>query len=696
MFVSNARILVALLLSLALAAAGSLHVSAAEQQVPAFRTHLDLVRIDATVLDRARVPVCGLTARDFAIFDNGRERPVGAFWAFRIDDRPGASPTAGEQRTSPDVASNVLDESRLFALVLDDALIPHDARIVANARHIGQTVIDRLVLQDKMAVVFTASTAKGQDFTGDREKLNTAVTALSPGLANWQFGYESGLIPPPADTDGYLYLSSLRAVQGVVDSLAEAPDKRKVVVWVSPGLPLNWEEAGPRLTGAESRVTIRELMTTMISATRELFAKAAIANVAIYSIDPAGLHGFETYLASRPRVPRDVVHERALDSLDFLQAVSANTGGRALVNSDAFEPGIAAIFQENACSYLIGFAPDDADTKPTFHKVDVTVNRSGVEVRARRGYYSHSQPVDAAASEPGESLLARALSGILPLRDVQLEAAVAPFAVAEKRIAAILVALKLRHPATAVAAGERATAVTEVRADAYTPDGRRVATQTQTARIVLHRGSAGEACYEVFLRMDLSPGRYQLRLAALSREQAKVGSVFVDLTVPDFQRERFTISGVVLAALPPLPGGPRDVATPILPIVPTASREFSPSDTVTALLRVYQNGQTSPSPAALSVTIVNASNHLETRETATLQPSQFVPAIPANGGAGATQGGAVGVNSRAGDVSTNGLRTAQVRYRIPVDRLAPGRYFLTFQIDFAGRTEKRAVGFSVR
>ena len=46
-----------------------------------FRTGVDIVQVDVSVLDRDRRPVRGLAAADFTILEDGQERPVVAFSA---------------------------------------------------------------------------------------------------------------------------------------------------------------------------------------------------------------------------------------------------------------------------------------------------------------------------------------------------------------------------------------------------------------------------------------------------------------------------------------------------------------------------------------------------------------------------------------------------------------------------------------
>ena len=64
--------------------AGSVCLLAAGQSAPpggqaVFKSGVDLVHLDVSVLDRARVPVRGLTAADFTILEDGVARPISAF-----------------------------------------------------------------------------------------------------------------------------------------------------------------------------------------------------------------------------------------------------------------------------------------------------------------------------------------------------------------------------------------------------------------------------------------------------------------------------------------------------------------------------------------------------------------------------------------------------------------------------------------
>src|SRR5690242_15894836 len=91
---------------------------AGQPQAP-FRTGVDVVRLDVTVLDKDRRPVRNLTAADFTIVEEGEPRPIVAFSAIDVPDAP-QHPSAWMRDVGSDVATNRLDARRIVAIVLDD------------------------------------------------------------------------------------------------------------------------------------------------------------------------------------------------------------------------------------------------------------------------------------------------------------------------------------------------------------------------------------------------------------------------------------------------------------------------------------------------------------------------------------------------------------------------------------------------
>src|SRR3970040_211007 len=106
------------------------------QQAPVFRTRVEVVQLDLSVLDKHRQPVRGLTEKDFTILEDGKPQRIVGFSTFDVDDV--APPVVGWMRdVPPDVTTNELKESRLFVMVMDDAMIPQDPAMIRDAKKIA-------------------------------------------------------------------------------------------------------------------------------------------------------------------------------------------------------------------------------------------------------------------------------------------------------------------------------------------------------------------------------------------------------------------------------------------------------------------------------------------------------------------------------------------------------------------------------
>jgi VWFA-related protein len=93
-------------------------------QTPTFSSEVELVTVDAIVLDEKGQPVRGLTRDDFTLSEDGKPQDIVSFEAFDGAEVADAAPS----RASP-VASNARapdDRSGAFVLLVDDLSI--DAR----------------------------------------------------------------------------------------------------------------------------------------------------------------------------------------------------------------------------------------------------------------------------------------------------------------------------------------------------------------------------------------------------------------------------------------------------------------------------------------------------------------------------------------------------------------------------------------
>jgi len=138
-----------------------------------------------------------------------------------------------------------------------------------------------------------------------------------------------------------------------------------------------------------------------------------------------------------------------------------------------------------------------------------------------------------------------------------------------------------------------------------------------------------------------------------------------------------SLSGVVLNRAPGTLTGPADALAGVVPIVPTADRDFSRADRVEAFVRVCQGGAKPPVAQSLVITIRNEQGGTDERERRTIEPGAFTTIE----GVGADR---------------SPLYTADVSYLLPLTGLAAGAHLLTFDATSGATVLTRAVRFVVR
>jgi hypothetical protein len=422
--------------------------------------------------------------------------------------------------------------------------------------------------------------------------------------------------------------------------------------------------------------------------TNDMYAMAKRANVPIYSIDPCGLLGLKLYATNGDLSKADDPTARWMLARDYVMMAAANTGGRVIMNTSDPAAEVPMIFDENKSYYLLGYHPSNTKTDGTLRRIQVKVNRDHVDVRTRDSYVAPKPGEDAPKNT--NATLATAAASVVPVRDLPLRATVAPFAIPGGRNAAVAIVLGVTQPVPEIAAKERVSVTTELRTTAFTTEGDNKGTQRHTAKVTLRAGATGDARYEALSRIDLPPGRYRLRIAAYHADAAKAGTVLVDVIVPDFNRDKVSMSGVVMAATPGLPSAPRDIFKGVLSAIPTAERAFTPGDRVSAWLNLYQS-TTTVVPAQIAIRIVDDRGATRIEEAQQLAVDRFVRAVADS----PAQPGATVRPATSDPFANKGLRAAEVQYALPLSKLAPGRYLLTLEATMGTTMLRRDVQFSV-
>jgi VWFA-related protein len=660
----------------------ALHVHA-QTPVPqaTFRGGTDLVQIDVSVLDDRRRPVRGLRAEDFTVLENGQRREIQAFSEVYLPDRVQSPEGSWTREVPSDVATNQVgqQEGRLVVILLDRT-IPVEEPTVA-ARRIATAVINQLGPDDLAAVVSTSNGAV-QNLTADRARLLRAISAsdLSTGISAEAREIEEGIFASTGRVwstlnDGRCQcgLCVLETITRVADAVQTTSRRRKVLFFIGSDLLLQTADSAG---GASNDVGCEKRLN---DARQAMFTAVDRANLTIHSLDPVGLANVNpaTKASSMLRagaVPGAVARttEEHLRRLGNLEVMPDRTGGRAVMNTNGPDLAVPDIFRESDSYYLIGIRPADSGGSGKFHPLTVKTTRRGLHLRARSGYTSAPPREHDAAPATGAPLtepVSNALTGLLPDSATALDMNAAAFAVPGTARAAVVLTVGARGFASERSgdAATRASSPFEIVATALDPRGRATGIARHAVELPSTQPGATTAPrVEGLSRLDLPPGEYEMRVALSGN--GRTASVFSYLTVPPFATAPLSLSNLVLAAGPQTTTAPQDFLAPLLPVVPTAQREFARTDRLLAFFRIYQ-GTTRKEPLAtaqLQSALVDARGTVVAAETRALDAGQF-----------------------AKD------RTSDQYLSAPIASLAPGDYLLKVQVTIGARVAGRAVRFTV-
>jgi VWFA-related protein len=520
-------------------------------QQPVFRANVNFVELDVSVLDKDRRPVLGLTAADFTVLEDGVPQKVETFSAVVLP-KPEPPPTAWWTSVPADVERNSDTGDGVLSIVV---LAVNDASLIHRSKQIARRLIERMGPSDRMAVAHTGMSGNSQDFTTDRAALLASVDRL---------GVSAG---PGAFCNFPNLLSDLARL------VAPLAGRRKAAFLVGAGVPAP-DPKDP-------------CMNDIL----ELYREAQRAHLNIYPIDARGLVGFgDVTIESVAQMETSITALRASAAGD--RTLAENTGGIAITQTNLFDENIERVYTENRAYYVLGYHSTNTSTDRKLRQLKVTVAREGVTVRSRTGYSAGGARTEAASAAPSlPAELTAASRAAVPATALELDASALPFRTAKGASVAVIAAARPAIDARSTDTKE------EVQARASLVDRFGAIKETTERRVggVVATIQGRRAELRVPLLVPAArPGRYQVRVAANSTATGATGSVFLNVDVPDFNRERLSMSGIALDVRPDSPAINLPALEAVFPFVPSTRRAFRSADQVEAAVRVYANRPEGP------------------------------------------------------------------------------------------------------
>ncbi len=566
------------------------------------RISVTLVQVDVAVTDKKGRPVPDLRPEDFEIFEDGRRQQITNFSHVSPQPAPPSESAPVRRPTetyvpAPPARLRPNQIARTIALVVDDLTLTLESSPYVR-QALKKFVDEQMQPGDLVAIIRTgAGMGALQMFTADKRILYAAIERVrwSPS-SNTLYTFapvetnfvnpnsaeilhqetkvsqvERNARVPERATDELnrfrqevFSIGTLGALQFVVRALRDLPGRKSVVLF-SEGLRIYNRE--------QSILHVRDAL-------RKLTDLANRASAVIYTIDARGLQpltmtaaddlsgDFETAFGAGDQLkwlgePRAYTAQRRDDffeSQEGLNYLAQQTGGFFIKNTNDLNGGIRRVLNDQESYYLIGFIPQESTFNPDkargFHELKVKVNRPGVRVRTRSGFFGITDEQDKSIQKTMFQSLLAALTSPFNSGAVGLQlTSMLGFDAQKGAFVSSLLHIDANELTFAQEPNGQRKASFEIAAFTFGDNGRivdqnvRAYTVHMTEKEFEHTLKAG-----IFYRVNLvikKPGAYQLRTAVRDTATLKVGSANQFIEVPDIKKSRLVLSSMIVRGTHP-------------------------------------------------------------------------------------------------------------------------------------------------
>ena len=531
---------------------------AQEPQQPVFRSGVDLIEVDVSVVDERGRPIIDLQAGEFSVTVDGKLRKVESAEFVSMGPVDVRARREDEPRNEPDVAysSNIEGgRGRLIVIAFDrDSVSFGRGR---NATRAASQFLDWLGPADKVAFVTVPPTGAQVDFTANHRLIRSALervvgvserismrrnigiaealaivryndsfmeanmisrlcSQFQPGTIDWdvcdrEVRTEATIIEAEMRLRA---TNSINTLRGILRMLRDI-EGQKTVVWISEGLV--FDEMGGELSDIEQ------------------LAGAALVTLNVLQLDSASIS------ASQAQLSPSATEDRRMEEqgLETLANMTRGTLYRVTAGAEfAFE----LMATEMSGYYLLGVEsrPEDGDGKRRGLKVSVL--RPDATVRARRAFVMATK-----APEPAtlDQQLFRALRSPVAVTEMPLRVATYAFQDAGDSKVRVLLA-------TEIGSATRESSDIRVAYVIIGPDGNVVTEGAQRVTLSPEDGPAGPVL-EYASSFAVEPGNYTLKLAVVD-PGGRRGSIEHPVQAWQMTGVPLAVSDLVLDDAPTTPG----------------------------------------------------------------------------------------------------------------------------------------------
>ncbi len=407
------------------------------QEGATFQSKVELITVDAVVVDQSGKPVRGLTREDFVLSEDGRPKDIASFEAYALDPQPEDTvvPVPASPRVSTNVAPAQHRTGRAFALLVDDLRIPRQEGDYAR-KAVADFVKRSLSAGDEVTLGTTSGKAWwSARIPEGREDLLAVLNRIQGSYVDpssrehmtefeafWINNREQGQSPgstgnlteqldnPASILDrvvkrwlslslcGFVERDAVLSCPADIKNTAASIDtaRRQRVRATLAGICRALEALAP-VPGRTSLLLFSPGFLQDNDLTQgDVTAAARESHTAVYFVDTRGLMANavgsaseETYSEALPEAPRDqaaVRFEEINRESEGSQTLADDTGGFSVKNTNDINAGAERIGDESRVFYLLGFHPTPGKSAREWRALKIDVKKPGLKVRSRKGY----------------------------------------------------------------------------------------------------------------------------------------------------------------------------------------------------------------------------------------------------------------------------------------------------------------------
>jgi VWFA-related protein len=343
------------------------------------------VLLDVVVADKEGHPISGLAASDFAVTEDGEPQHI----AHLQEHHPMEAEELDKLKAAPALPPNTFTNytpvanTNASTVILLDAL---NTRLQAQME-LRQQLIDYLkhMQPGTPVAIFRIDTDMRliQGFTSDPRVLLEAAASKRNNPS---------LLRPVRGTPDEYRLTRFDTLQEGFQMmgryLAGFPG-RKNLIWLTGAVPQS-NYIDP--TGGSFGMPFRDDLAVLGDDPKDLTDALTLSRVAVYPIDARGLQTPPQFEAGNNRGPAPNANlnfetAQAADHI-ALDVIAKATGGKAFYNTNGLKQALTGIVNNGSNYYTLAYATTNKTWDGRFRQIKVTVDRPGLRVQNRQGYYA--------------------------------------------------------------------------------------------------------------------------------------------------------------------------------------------------------------------------------------------------------------------------------------------------------------------